>query len=683
MKKIISSVLALTLLTSATAFAYEFPSSFWPVNTGYENAYSSGNDEQIVSYGKQAVELLLKEPENEATMENILNKSYGVGRSAYRLGDFTTALKHFEIASEYAKKKNQWEMEKISNDYILQLTPRLETYQHTDKSQWTYGVKNEPSGVIYGQISEKSEPNESMILLYLEYGDTYFDWANVVLKKAQSENKSVELALNFPHQGSTASSIHAGDSYLNSLYSLLQNYTSVPIYLRIGSEFNIWGNACSPETYIAAYKTIANHLRSLNNISFVWSISHTSTWNVDENAFYPGDEYVDWVGMAVYGNKYFQAKPYWDRNGDFNEVCFKTGRNSDPVLMMEKFIRTYGDRKPVMISECGGAYRTTGEVNQNHIDYATSYIKQMYTYLPMVYPQVKAILYFNKLMTNETNYYDLENCSQSKETYNQIVKSPWFVQDKSTNKAQVYFKHLNDTIEAQGDVTLSVYPHLYNEENITVEYYVNGNLYKSVSEMPYTATLSGLYGGSTVKVVAKGANGASMTKEYSVNGGGVADTTGFYDTAALSEVQKSAITYAVDKGIVKGYSDNTFKPDNTITRAEFATMVCRLKGFEETGKCAFKDAQNHWASSFIKACSDRGMINGVGDNNFAPDNKVTLEQALKILTILYGVADENTPYPDGFIAAAKDNGLLSDLTNLTSDAPLKRVDAAMLMYNGR
>ena len=135
MKKIISSVLALTLLTSATAFAYEFPSSFWPVNTGYENAYSSGNDEQIVSYGKQAVELLLKEPENEATMENILNKSYGVGRSAYRLGDFTTALKHFEIASEYAKKKNQWEMEKISNDYILQLTPRLETYQHTDKSQ--------------------------------------------------------------------------------------------------------------------------------------------------------------------------------------------------------------------------------------------------------------------------------------------------------------------------------------------------------------------------------------------------------------------------------------------------------------------------------------------------------------------------------------------------------------------
>src|SRR5699024_3760103 len=72
----------------------------------------------------------------------------------------------------------------------------------------------------------------------------------------------------------------------------------------------------------------------------------------------------------------------------------------------------------------------------------------------------------------------------------------------------------------------------------------------------------------------------------------------------------AAINYAMSSGIVVGYEDGTFRPDNKITRAEVVTMVNRFLGRVPTGQAgenSFSDISEHWAASQILAsCNPEG-----------------------------------------------------------------------------
>ena len=82
------------------------------------------------------------------------------------------------------------------------------------------------------------------------------------------------------------------------------------------------------------------------------------------------------------------------------------------------------------------------------------------------------------------------------------------------------------------------------------------------------------------------------------------------------------------KGLAKGYADGTFKPDNTITRAEFAAMVNRAFNFTATGTVSFPDVgANKWYAKDVSIASAAGYISGYGDGTFGPDKKITRQEA--------------------------------------------------------
>ena len=86
------------------------------------------------------------------------------------------------------------------------------------------------------------------------------------------------------------------------------------------------------------------------------------------------------------------------------------------------------------------------------------------------------------------------------------------------------------------------------------------------------------------------------------------------------------ITELVAIGAVNGYLDGTFKPDNSITRAEFATMM--VKGFKlepGNGK-VFSDTGGHWAKDSIKTAAAHGIVSGYDETSFGPDDLITREQ---------------------------------------------------------
>lgn len=92
------------------------------------------------------------------------------------------------------------------------------------------------------------------------------------------------------------------------------------------------------------------------------------------------------------------------------------------------------------------------------------------------------------------------------------------------------------------------------------------------------------------------------------------------------------ISYVSQKGIVTGYANHTFAPDAKITRAEFATIMQRYINLELNEEATFSDIEkSYWAVSYIGACKAAGLIEGYEDGTFRPENDITRAEAVKIL----------------------------------------------------
>lgn len=153
------------------------------------------------------------------------------------------------------------------------------------------------------------------------------------------------------------------------------------------------------------------------------------------------------------------------------------------------------------------------------------------------------------------------------------------------------------------------------------------------------------------------------------------------DTGYFEPVKKLA-----SLGILNGYPDGTFKPDGDITRAEFAAAVVRALGLGDNAELVkkntkFKDVQaTHWASGYINIASDQGIIKGYEDGTFKPDNKVTYNEAITMLVRMLGYEPAVVgEFPAGYVAKAREIGVTDDVKIKGEFAP--RGDVAIMLAN--
>lgn len=143
-------------------------------------------------------------------------------------------------------------------------------------------------------------------------------------------------------------------------------------------------------------------------------------------------------------------------------------------------------------------------------------------------------------------------------------------------------------------------------------------------------------------------------------------------------------------GVLDGYGDGTFRPENTLTRAQFCKMtVFAMNGGAESARykayTIYPDVKSgHWAAAYINMASKgRKILMGYPDGKFYPDKTVTFAQAVTILMRLLGYQDTDVGpvWPTGHLEAARTIGLLRGLENVETYAPLKRGQAAILFAN--
>ena len=155
-------------------------------------------------------------------------------------------------------------------------------------------------------------------------------------------------------------------------------------------------------------------------------------------------------------------------------------------------------------------------------------------------------------------------------------------------------------------------------------------------------------------------------------------------TASYAE----AVGLLTSIGIIVGYEDGTFRPERTITRAEAAAVMVRAMGMESEAKHSagatnYTDVpSNHWASGYVNVASAAGIIIGFPDGTFKPEENVTYEQIVKMVVCAIGhdVKAANGGYPQGYLKAAADAGVTKGIGgSVGQDA--SRLTVARLVFN--
>ena len=92
-----------------------------------------------------------------------------------------------------------------------------------------------------------------------------------------------------------------------------------------------------------------------------------------------------------------------------------------------------------------------------------------------------------------------------------------------------------------------------------------------------------------------------------------------------------AVSTLSKMGIIKGYEDGSFKPNDPISRAEFAAIAARFDPDGDKTPATFADVTSHWAKDEISIAANHGWIKGYEDGSFKPDQKITRAETMTLV----------------------------------------------------
>lgn len=397
-----------------------------------------------------------------------------------------------------------------------------------------YGAKLEPRGGTYfGTVAESSGflPNVSSYLTYFEMDsrqtDIYYP-ANQII----ANNNAVVMV------GYVVGSLDNVDyGTIRTAFNNLASYNK-PMFIRFANEMNVSAIGDDPERYIEVFRKVADIVHQYPNFAVVWSPNDLGGLDRPFEYYYPGDQYVDWVGVSSYMKKYFQGN---QNTNDIDARYFMTGDYAwltNAVKPIIKFMEENNIKKPLMISECGVA--TGNRYGENLEAWATPRLRNLYYNAIMKYPQIKLINYFNVYRQNEAEHYDINDTNNNYATIKgygaNIMKEAstfgaYIRQGKNTSDFVFEKAERGSTLKAKnGTVNLYTLAHIPSKPNIEVNYTIDGGWYHSVRTAPYLCRLNinNLADGEhTVKISSEG-----ISKEYKFYKSGDAISFGGYPEGA-------------------------------------------------------------------------------------------------------------------------------------------------------
>ncbi len=192
-----------------------------------------------------------------------------------------------------------------------------------------------------------------------------------------------------------------------------------PIFLRFASEMNgTWMPYSGNEhKYIEKFRTVHDVMeRIAPNVAMVWCVFAQPISTIAR--YYPGDEYVDWVGVNIYS--------VHRHDGDPNKPA-----GEDPRDLLKFVYERYAERKPIQISEYAATHYCRATARRL-VDFAIGRMSVLYASLPKQLTRVKMINWFSVDAIGEKladNNYALTSDERVLSTYAQLISHPHFLSE--------------------------------------------------------------------------------------------------------------------------------------------------------------------------------------------------------------------------------------------------------------
>lgn len=644
LRRLVSTAIAAALMVGmcVTASAFTYPSSYWPLHNQWDGVAAGTDAKAIVSLAQQIYDELIPLGMSYDVCGNLETKCAKASWACEVTGDISGAITWLERqmtmakwlnANGYGYKDTLLDGEARMAYLKAAQTPKIYAQSDTDPSPYAYGPK---SGTWLGSALGHDQPGESAALMYIDFQDGYSVqyWIDYYLSTSENFYKAanggvIELAWNFHPEGTAGCQVAlSSDSYIEEGVRAMAQLDAT-ILLRVGAEMNNWSD-CDPATYIQAFRKVADAAAPYSNIYMVFSPGDISNRNVTIDQFYPGDQYVDWIGMSTYQNTnymdvYGHLMSYSLSSKPASNPFYGTGvYDYDPMVIIKPIIDlAAAHNKPVMISECGFAYRNA-YTNADQTAYAVDQMTKFYSYVNMIYPQVKAVFYFDVDVSGSQYNYTLNGNSSILSTYRSVIANNGAYLAEGQTSA-VGWEELSKTkLSDTGTLKLASYVSFPGVKNATVQYYVDGKLAATVSQAPYyynlnTAALGG--GEHKIYVVASGNQFKRQSATYTLTVPGstkpVEQTPSSWAEALIVDAQSKGLVTERTKGI---YQDQ-------ITRLQFAELAVNMIE-KATGKAIvaapdqFNDTDDVMALKAVAA----GVTSGKGDGIFAPNTPITRQE---------------------------------------------------------
>ena len=257
----------------------------------------------------------------------------------------------------------------------------------------------------------------STYFFYLGYGRPLpKDWVSMLAL----QGKIVHIALE-PTRGIQ---YVLDDEYLDQLARDMRE-TNAQIFLRFGSEMNgAWVEyGKDPKVFKEKFRLVAQKIRKVApNVAMVWCPYATPTNPIE--SYYPGDDFVDWVGVNMYSVTFFDQDPK------------KPARQIHPTEMLDYVYNKYSARKPIMIGEYGTTHFSALE-RKSVPQFAQRNLHALYAALPRKYPRVKCISYFNgnnlELEHRMNNNYAVTQEQSVLKAYRQVTEHEYYLKNIPAN----------------------------------------------------------------------------------------------------------------------------------------------------------------------------------------------------------------------------------------------------------
>lgn len=154
------------------------------------------------------------------------------------------------------------------------------------------------------------------------------------------------------------------------------------------------------------------------------------------------------------------------------------------------------------------------------------------------------------------------------------------------------------------------------------------------------------------------------------------------NSSYTTELYKKEISFLKEKGILIGNENGELNLYNTVTRAEFLTMLTRAFNWNTNKEDAlFSDIENHWAKNIIMKAHSLGIIKGYPDNTVKPDQVITYEEMLTMALRSLGVSDSDITREKSVFALSHYAKLLPSHSAFSSNESVLRNKACLVIYN--